>query len=204
MENKLITLLAKRLASWMNQYTHKEGFELLKLEVGIECILINISKMIIIYTLATLLGVLLQTFIIHFAFVLTKRYSFGAHALNSTVCTIVSCCMFVIAPLIMSGVGITNQVVIIVFAAIIYTLYKFAPADTKARPLIGAKLRKQLKKRATICGIILLIITLLIPNESIKLLLVLGAVYQCISILPITYKILGRSTKNYEKYECAS
>ena len=201
MENELLRKAAVKLASWMNQYAYREGLELRKLEIGIEFLLINTSKIIIIYTLAALLGILWQSFVLHLAFVIAKRYSFGVHALNSTVCTLISCLMFVASPLLLDGLGINNHLVIISFTAVIYILYLYAPADTKARPLIGVGLRAGLKRRAVASGITLMLVALLIPSEPVKLLLTLGALYQSVSILPITYKFLKRSERNYEAHE---
>jgi len=201
MENKLIHLCALNLANRLNQYMGKSGPEFTKLVLGMEVIIINVSKLIIIYLLAAALGVVVQTAIIQAGYVLIKRHSFGLHALNSTVCTVVSCLMFVITPLILSGFGINNLTVLVVFIFIVMCLYLYAPADTKARPLVGVKLRAHLKKKAVFCGLVLMLITLLIPSYELKFLLTLGAVYQCLGILPITYKILKRSEKNYEKFE---
>ena len=203
MENEILRTAAKRLAGKMNRYTRKEGLELQKMELGMEIILINVSKLIIIYTLAAWLGVLWQTLTVHSAFILIKRYSFGLHALNSTVCTLISCLMFVVAPMMLNGVGISNVGVAAAFLVIISVLYRYAPADTKARPLIGTSLRALLKRKTVVCGLIVMAAALLVPNEAFKLLLVLGAAFQSISILPLTYKILKRSEKNYEAYECA-
>ena len=204
MESRLIRAAAEHLALKINRHTNKEGLELEKMVLGMEIFLINVSKLIIIYSLAAWLGILMLTFATHVAFAVVKRYSFGLHAQNSTVCTVVSCSMFVFIPLLLSDLRIDNNVVVAaVFAAVIFVLYRYAPADTKARPIIGARLRKQLNRRAVVCGMSVAATALLIPNESLKLSLVLGAVYQSISILPITYKILRRSERNYENYECA-
>jgi len=203
MENKLIHSAAVTLADKLNRYLRREGLELKKIVLGIEILIINITKFIIIYVLAIILGVVSQTLIVHTAFLLIKRYSFGLHALNSTVCTVVSCFMFVAVPLLLSEQGIGNYVVIVTFAGVIFILYRYAPADTKARPLLGKQIRMQLKVKAVTCGVILMAIALLVSSPSTKLLLALGAVYQSISILPTTYKLLKRSVKNYERYECA-
>jgi len=201
MESRLTRAAAEHLAIKINRYAQKEGIELEKMILGAEILLINVSKIVIIYSLAVWLGILTQTFVTHAAFALIKRYSFGLHALNSTVCTLVSCIMFVGIPLLLYGVHINNYTVAAVFAAVVLVLYQYAPADTKARPLIGARLRAQLKVRAVVCGMVLAAIALIIPSETIKLSLVLGAVYQSMSVLPLTYKILKRSEKNYESYE---
>lgn len=203
MENELIRSAAKALGSKINCYNHWQGKELRKLELGLEIFLINVSKIIIIYSLAALLGSLWQTLLVHCAFAVVKRYSFGLHALNSTVCTVVSCLVFVFVPILLSGLGLSNVGVVIVFGVVIFTLYMYAPADTKARPLIGKKLRETLKRKAVICGVGLMVTALLIPDESVKLLLAVGAIFQIVMILPFAYKILKRSGKNYENYECA-
>lgn len=203
MENKLIHNTAVRLTGVLNQYVQREGLELTKIAYGIELLLISISKLVVVYTLAIITGVLMQTLIIQGAFSLLKRYSFGLHALNSTICTLISCALFVFIPLLLTGRGIGNGVVIVAFIPLIFLLYMYAPADTKARPLVGSRLRTNLKIRAIICAFMLFALTILMPDESIKLLLTLGAAYQCILILPFTYKILRRSERNYEKYEQA-
>jgi len=194
---------AVALTERLNRYTNKEGLALSKMTMGMEVFLINVSKIIIVYLLAGFLGLFWQAVVTHFAFALTKRYSFGAHALSSFVCTVVCCVVFVAIPWLVSDMGINNIGVLAIFAGVILALYMYAPADTKAKPLIGAKSRALLKKKAVVCGTVLMLAALIVPDNSIKLLLALGAAFQCIAILPITYKILRRSERNYEKYEQA-
>lgn len=201
MKNNSTQLAAKALALKLNNYTHKEGVEYEKMTMGVELILINVSKLFIIYLLAMFLGVVPLTLVVQGAYVAIKRYSFGLHALNSTVCTLVSCFIFVIVPWFLGHVSFNNLTVISIFVPIVICLYLYSPADTKARPLIGEMIRRKLKTKAVACGIMLMVIALLVPNETVKFLLTLGAVYQTVSILPFTYKILKRSEKNYEKFE---
>ena len=201
MENKLIHNMALSLTAKLNRYTGKEGLELKKMTYGMEVLIINISKIIILYLLAWALGIVVQTLIIHAAYGVIRRYSYGLHALNSTVCTVVSCCMFVFIPWLMYGMEVGNIAVACAFAAIIFCLWRYAPADTEARPLVGPKMRARVKKKAVACGIGLMITALLMPSQAVKLLILMGAAYQTISILPLTYKILKRSERNYEKHE---
>ena len=205
MENIIIHKAAVALSGKLNLYIGRDGLELKKMTLGMEVAIINISKLVAIYVLAALLGVVGPTAVIHIAYFAIKRYSFGLHALNSTVCTVVSCCLFVAVPLAVQvmGLGIGNVTVGAVFAVVLACLYCYAPADTKARPLIGAQLRVQLKKKAVLCGAVLMLVALLIPSGEVKLLLTLGVVFQTVSVLPITYKILKRSERNYETYENA-
>jgi len=205
MEQKMVHSVAIILTGLLNRYIGKEGIELKKIALGMEVALINITKMAVVYLLALALGVVFQTFVVHFSFYMVKRYSFGLHAASSTVCSLVSSFLLAVVPWVLvriMEVGIGNLTVLVAFVPILLCLYLYAPADTKARPLVGVMHRAKLKKKAMVCGFIIIVITLLVPNYEIKFLLTLGAVYQCILILPLTYKILKRSAKNYEKYEC--
>lgn len=195
--------IAQLIASWLNRYTQKEGLALEKMTIGIEIFLNNISKLIVVYVLAIVLGVIWQTLAVNIAFMVIKRCSFGVHALSNTVCTLVCVVAFVAVPWFTYGMGIGNIAVACIFAYVIAVLYRYAPADTKRRPLVGVNTRARLKRNAVISGLVLMGAALLIPDGSIKLMLALGAVFQTVAILPITYKILKRSEKNYEKYELA-
>lgn len=201
MESKRTKTVAQNIAVWLNQYSVLEGTEYKKMVLGIESLLINITKLLFVYALSALLGVVVYTAITQAAYALIRRYALGLHALNSKVCTVVSCLLFVILPWVLQDMGIGNMAVIILFLLIILCLYLYAPADTRARPLIGQKTRTIHKRKAVFCGILLMGVAVLMPTESVKLLIALGAAYQVISILPLTYKILKRSEKNYEKYE---
>ena len=70
MEAKAIHALSQNLAHWFNRCTNKEGLEFTKMEIGIEVILINVPKLVIMYFIAIILGVVLQTLIIHGAYIL--------------------------------------------------------------------------------------------------------------------------------------
>jgi len=155
--------------------------------------------------LAISLGVLWQTLAINLSFMLVKRYSFGVHALSSRLCTLICCITFVFVPWVatIQGLGINHVITVVAFSTVIIILYKYAPADTKARPLVGTQARSHLKKKAVVCGLILMLLAILVSSDSIRLMLVLGAAFQSIALLPITYKLLKRSEKNYEKYEHA-
>lgn len=202
MRATLTSSVAQSLAQWINGYAGKDELALKKMAYSLEVILLAVSKYIVVYSLAFFIGVFLQTLLINFAFGFIKRYSFGLHARNSIVCTTMCCILFVVIPWGITGVGIGNYIVLPIFFVIIFALYKYAPADTKAYPIVGVQRRYKLKKQAVCSGITLMVIALLVPDEAMKLLLSLGAGFQIVTILPLTYKILKRSVRNYETYEC--
>lgn len=193
--------LSESIVLKLNRHLNKEGLELQKMKLGIEILLINISKLIIIMLVSIYFSLLKQTVFMLIVFAIMRRNAFGLHAKNSVVCIIMSLIMFVFGAYLSSFIELNNYVVFIVFIIMSFLFYKYAPADTEKHPLLGPKLRNKLKRNSVISCILLMIIVLLIHNSEIKTLNIFAVSFEVISILPITYKILKRSWKNYEKYE---
>lgn len=191
--------LADKLISKERFQNDEETY--LKVKYGVEVILINVFKIAFVYILALLVGVFWETLVVHLTFVVLRRYSFGLHAIKSLNCTITSLLMFVLGPFIFQAVPSSNLFVIIVFAFVLFNMFRYAPSDTESLPLIGLKERKALKRKALVCTVILFLVTLLVPFAEMKTLIMLGSVYQVISIHPLMYKLLNRRYKNYENYE---
>ncbi|WP_066186351.1 MULTISPECIES: accessory gene regulator B family protein [Gracilibacillus] len=192
---------ANRMSLWIKGKNSMEELDYLKMKLGIEVILTNLTKGIIVYGLAFLLQVFWETLILHGAYVLLRRYSFGLHAKSSIVCTIVSVVLFVVIPYFLRDVVLGNYVIGALFLLSILSIYYFAPADTEKHPLIGEKKRKKLRNKSVLTCIILMIVALVVPIAMIKTMVIAGVAIQVISILPVSYKILQRSYDNYESYE---
>ncbi|EFS01644.1 putative accessory gene regulator protein, partial [Listeria seeligeri FSL N1-067] len=138
---------------------------------------------------------------VHLSYLWLRRYSFGLHATKTLNCTLISLTMFVLTPWIFQNVLSNNWIVLGTFAFILLNMFLFAPADTENLPLIGEGHRKKLKRKAMIGTLILTGITLLIPFAEMKTLIMIGSLFQVVSINPLTYKLLRRRYRNYEKYE---
>lgn len=177
----------------------EEGY--LKVKYGLEIILINVMKFAIVYGIALVTGLLLQTVTVHLSYLWLRRYSFGLHATKTLNCTIISLTMFVLVPFVFQNVPSNNWIVLGTFAFILLNMLLFAPADTESLPLLGEEHRKTLKRKAMIGTLILTGIALLIPFAEMKTLIMVGSLFQVISINPLTYKLLKRRYRNYEKYE---
>lgn len=198
--HRIAMLCADKFMGIIRNHTY-DSIEKQKLILGIEIFIINVSKLIIVYLFSFAIDCLWKTLAIHFSFVITKRFSFGLHAKNSTVCTLCSLGIFVALPNITCYLTFNNSIVTIIFLFILSAHVMYAPADTAARPLLGIKNRQKLKRKSVLCVVALMMLTLLVKDEYIKTLFTLGAVCQTINILPITYKILKRSDRNYAIYE---
>lgn len=191
--------LAEKIITKERWADDEEGY--LKVKYGLEIILINAMKFIAVYGVALLLGILWQTITVHLAYLMIRRYSFGLHATKSWVCTVVSVSMFDLIPYFAKGLLLNNWIVLGVFIFVLLNVFFFAPADTESLPLIGKDNRKKLKRKAMVCTLLLTGIALLVPIAEMKVLIMLGALYQVVSINPLVYKILNRRYHNYESYE---
>lgn len=197
----LMERLAEGITIRLNKQLNKEGLELQKMKLGLEIILINISKFIVIFSLAIYFNLLKEIAIMLCSFGCTRRVSFGLHAKSSMACTVLSLMSFILGAYFSYYIKINDFMVFIGFVFINFLLFKYAPADTENHPLLGQALRKKLKRQSVFTGGFLMIIALILPSTVVKTLILLGTSFQVISILPITYKILHRGYNNYEKYE---
>jgi accessory gene regulator B len=197
----LIDRIADSITFKVNTYLNKEGLELEKMKLGFEIVLINVSKLIIIMTIAAMLNLVKETLFMILVFGCIRRSSFGIHAKSSIMCTFTCILMFNFGAYLSHYLNLNNYIVFICFTIINILLFKYAPADTECHPLLGAKLRAKLKREAVLTGISLMVIALIIPIIIVKTLIILSASYAVIIILPVTYKILKRGYNNYEQYE---
>ena len=145
MEKDIIGSIARTWANGLNQYVNKEGKDLQKMVLGFEVLLHNIPKIIVMILAAHLLGVLHLTVLTWLPFACIRRYAGGLHASNSTSCTITMLLMFVAMPYFLQGVGISAIGMTLLYGIVCLGLWKWAPADTKAKPIIGEEKRRRLK-----------------------------------------------------------
>ncbi|MBK1809913.1 accessory gene regulator B family protein [Clostridium sp. YIM B02505] len=193
--------LADNIAMKINKVIQKDGIELQKVKLGIEILLINISKFILILLISIKLHLVIETTIITIVLWVIRSKAFGLHAKNSIICTITSLMLFVTGGYVSNLMEFNKYLIFCIFIIINIALYMYAPADTEYHPLIGQALRQSLKKRSVITGVILMIIALVSPNYVITNLITLASIFEVLSILPLTYKVLNRRYNNYEQYE---
>ncbi|GKU26563.1 accessory gene regulator B family protein [Clostridium folliculivorans] len=197
----ILEKLAHNIAMKINKVIQKDGIELQKVKLGIEIFLINISKFILILLISIKLHLVIETTIITIALGAIRSKAFGLHAKNSIVCTITSLMLYVIGGYASNLIQPTKYIIFCIFIIINIALYMYAPADTEYHPLMGQTLRQSLKKKAVITGMILMTLALISTNYVITNLITLASIFEVLSILPITYKVLNRRYNNYEQYE---
>ncbi len=200
----LIEKFVERIIKRVNVKVKKEGLELAKMKLGLEILLINISKFFIVFLIASYFNLLKESLFMTLVFATIRSTAFGLHAKNSIVCTLITTIMFVVGPYVSYNIELNNDIVLLVFIIMNFCFYKYAPADTENHPILGEDLRLKLRKITVLKSLLFMVITLIIKIEVIKTMIILAVGFNIISILPITYKILNRGYKNYEEYEKAN
>ena len=182
-----------------NQNYNNEQQE--EIKYGLEAIYLLITKFIIIFSIALLLGLFKESLLFFLFFNILRITAFGIHASKSIYCWISSIISFLALPYISKILILPNIFFIIttITCNILFIIY--APADTIKRPLINTKKRRIYKVVTIISSLILTIIIFIIQNNTIKNLIIFAMILQVILILPITYKIFNLPYNNYKNYK---
>ncbi len=182
--------LAVKITNSMIEDNEENHLRYLKCKFGLETLLINLSKMAIVYGVALFAGVFVATLVFHSAYMLIRTYAYGCHLLSSFKCTIISCGMLVGIPFCMSQNMLFSSLFLFVIGGINFLLiYRYAPSSTKKNPIKGFERRQKLQRKALISNGICLLIAFACPNPLYTNLLVIGSFCACFMLTPIAYKL---------------
>ncbi len=182
------------------QYPEYSSEKVEEIMYGVEGIYLTITKSVIIFSIAFVLGILKELLLLLIAFNFIRLFSFGMHASKSWICLIFSSSVFIGGTYLCKLITIPTNVLIISYILIFMIIMKYSPADTVKRPLINKKKRIKYKLLSFLVVLTYLIISLIIKDILIRNSLFMGLVIECILILPITYKIFNLPYKNYKNY----
>ena len=197
MKEKLLDISINRIK---NKYPNYDDEKLEVIAYGLEALYITITKTIVIFSIAIILKIIKEVFLILLFYNILRTTAFGMHAKKSSHCYIISIVMFIGMGLICKYVEINLYVklVLIVFSYITMILY--APADTYKRPLLNAKKRKIYKIITIINSLIYISLIIIFRNNSISNYLMLGFLDASLMIHPLTYRMFQLPYNNYKKY----
>ncbi len=169
------------------------------IKYGLESIYILITKSIVIFTIACLLGIFKEMITFLLLFNVIRTYAHGLHATKSYICLIVSSLCFIILPYISKIITIPDMLKIIMGIILTILIFKNSPADTHKKPIVSKKIRKKLKIKSTIIAVIFVVLSLFV-NNFISNCLLLSLLLETIFISPLTYKIFKLPYNNYLTY----
>nr|WP_242700696.1 accessory gene regulator B family protein [Enterococcus sp. DIV0212c] len=161
----------------------------LKCKLGIESIVINVSKLLFIYSTAFLLNIGFETFILHLSFLTIRVFAYGDHAGSSFGCIVTSILLFVGSAGVLTG-GILIPMEGLIFLQVIngLILSKYAPKATSKNPIGSDEKKKRRRMQALSSCLIMTVIMICVPVLLIQNLMVIGNVLSGMSVLPLKIK----------------
>lgn len=171
-----------------------------EIRYGLEAIYMTVTKTIIIFSLAILLNIFKEMFLLLLFFNILRTTGFGLHATKSWICLLSSSLTFILLPFLSKIITIPLFIKSVLGVIAIILIFIYAPADTVKRPIINKNRRAIYKSLTTISCIILTLASIIIQDNTISNLIIFGVYTEVILILPITYKIFGLSYNNYLNY----
>jgi len=170
-----------------------------RLAYGLEGLYMTLTKLIIIFLIALLLGFMKEFIITLIFFNIIRFPGFGFHASKSIVCLISSTILIIGIPYLFTTVETGLIIKTILCVVSIITFMICAPADTWKRPLTNRRKRMIRKICACSLSIIYSLIIILFNGNEISNLLMAALLIETILISPIMYLIFKEPYRNYKK-----
>lgn len=189
--------------TFLKQYNTYSDEDIEKLEYGLEGIYLTISKLIIIFIIAALLGIVKEFIALLILFNIIRYTGFGFHADKSYQCLIISSFCFLVIPLFFINIALSKGIYMVVSLICIINYLLFAPADTIKRPLPNKKKRIIRKTITVAVGTVYSVLSIFFFNHWISAILISAMVIQVIVINPLIYMILKQPYNNYKNYNPA-
>jgi len=171
-----------------------------EIRYGLEAIYMTVTKTVVIFSLAILLNIFKEMFLLLLFFNILRTTGFGLHATKSWICLLSSSLTFILLPFLSKIITIPLFIKSVLGVIAIILIFIYAPADTVKRPIINKNRRAIYKSLTTISCILLTLASIIIQDNTISNLIIFGVYTEVILILPITYKIFGLSYNNYLNY----
>ena len=197
MRNKIIN----RCMNLIKNNSDLDDIKLAEVKYGLEGVYMTLTKLVIVVTIALLLGILKEVIIFLFLYNIIRMPSFGLHATKSWICLVSTLIVFLTIPYLCKVYTIPNLIKIIMGIVLILLYFKNAPADTHKRPIVSIKRRRTYKVISTLLAIIFVILSLIIENRFLSNSLIMALVVQSFIISPTIYKLFNLPYDNYKNYQ---
>lgn len=170
---------------------------------GIQLIIGEIPKLFIIFGISILLEIGWYMLFAYIAIIPYRAASGGFH-LKSHLGCIIGTSLFYYGNIFLSKsivIGDIERYILVAVALIfgIFMVSLYAPADTENVPIISKKERKNKKIMSYITLVLTLAVSLIIKDNTISNILIIGVIIQTITITRVAYK-LTNNKYGYEEY----
>lgn len=187
----------EKFASYLRDRNNLDHLTYLKVRLGMQTVMINLTKMIVTYGVSLLLGLFLYTLTVHLTFFIIRLNAHGAHAKKPLYCHILNLLLFVFLPWMVVKYNLYN--IMMIFGLIgIALLIKYSPGVTNKQP-IPKKYHLKKKLISVILSILIFALALFMITPFNTLLL-LGISLIGFMQLPIFCQRRSNSNEYFEYY----
>ena len=196
-------ILNKCMNSVKEKYPDYNQDKLDEIEYGLEAIYLTFTKVIVIFSIAYILGVLKELIIVLLFYNLLRTTAFGMHAKKSWHCYLISISVFVGGAMLCKYININVYVKLVLSSIAFICMILYAPADTYKRPLINSKKRKIYKIGSIFISLVYIIFIFIFKDNVISNYLFMGLLAASMMIHPVTYRVFQLPYNNYKTYNAS-
>ena len=196
-------ILNKCMNSVREKYPNYSQDKLDEIEYGLEALYLTFTKVIVIFSIAYILGVLKELVIVLLFYNLLRTTAFGMHAKKSWHCYLISISVFVGGAMLCKYININVYVKLVLSSISFICMILYAPADTYKRPLINSKKRKIYKISSIFISLVYIIFIFIFKDNVISNYLFMGLLAASMMIHPVTYRMFQLPYNNYKTYNAS-
>ena len=174
-----------------------------EIEYGLTGLYLTITKTIVIFAIALVLGILKEVIIFTIIYNIIRATSFGLHATKSWICLVCSSIVFLSMPFIATIIVLPVWSRILIGLVCVLFIVKNSPADTEKRPIVNPKRRRIYKLLSTLIAIIFVILSIILSDNFYQNCFIFTLIVQCFMTSPFVYKIFKLPYDNYKNYQTA-
>lgn len=183
MQEKIATYLATKLVSPSNKIIFA------KLEYGLSVLILNVTKMTAVFFLAFLMRDFKISFMTFIFFSMLRVNIFGRHASNNVICTLETCGLFVLLPIIIAHIFNRTAFIIVMLLAVVL-IFIFAPRYTNYTARQSPRKTRNHRIQAILTSMIIVSLALLSREPSLQIECCTALVISIFVILPTKKEII--------------
>lgn len=180
MEHKLAVFLEQKIGDSKN----RTELDKAKMTYGLEVLLNNLLKLLVILLLAVAMGVCLETIFVFVGFGILRLYAGGVHCDTNKMCWFSSILICVgnayLAKLIAFPIPVALGIVVVC----IFVVARYAPSGTKKNPI--KECEREIRKRKSLLVVLIYAIVIILGWQIVFVrALAFGMLSEAIALLPI-------------------
>jgi len=180
--------------------TQYDEEKLAEIRYGLESIYLTIPKIIVVFTIASILGIFKEMITILILYNILRITGFGIHAKKSWMCLTSSVILFIGSPILSMNITVPLIIKVVICGLCVVAYYLYSPADTEKHPLVHEGKRALYRKITVTTSLIYTFICLYTTNMFLSNAILCALLIEVGMILPISYKIFKLPYNNYKNY----